>query len=630
MTMLQLAGPPAATAFRLEKLRAELRALASAVTDVAAHFEHFVHLERPLTEREDRVLRALLDYGGGAAAANGRPAKALRRAAARHDLVVGLEGHRYREDLLASGAQDRARPRLRARRALRAHGCRPAAHRAAAARSNDGDAAGGAAARRAAVRRACAAARAHRRRARGRACRARARQRRVRPRAVARRDRLSRGAVRGAEAQSDRRRAHDVRAGELGALPAQDLQRGLGHRRRACAEEPVRDDPQHARALAAKACCRRTRTTPPSSRARKLAGSGPMPRRTSTRTRKSRRISRSRSRRTTIRRRSRRIPGAATGSGGEIRDEGATGRGAKPKAGLVGFTVSHLELPGWRQPWERSSPGKPDRIASPLAIMLDGPIGAASFNNEFGRPNLAGYFRTSLIEANGVWRGYHKPIMIAGGLGNVRAMNVDEGHAGPRRQARRARRPGDADRARRRRGVVARQRRGRGRARLRLRAARQRRDAAARARGHRHVLGARRAQSDRRDSRHRRGRPFERRARDRRPQRLRRRDRPARHSERRARHEPDGALVQRIARALHADDRGRRLAALRGDLRARARAVRRHRRADGEPRARRARRDTRRHARCDADGSAVRQAAEDDAASRAHARSSPPSGGAIS
>ncbi len=124
-------------------------------------------------------------------------------------------------------------------------------------------------------------------------------------------------------------------------------------------------------------------------------------------------------------------PGAATGSGGEIRDEGATGRGAKPKAGLVGFTVSHLELPGWRQPWERTSPGKPDRIASPLAIMLDGPIGAASFNNEFGRPNLAGYFRTSLLEANGVWRGYHKPIMIAGGLGNVRAMNVEKGTPGP-------------------------------------------------------------------------------------------------------------------------------------------------------------------------------------------------------
>jgi phosphoribosylformylglycinamidine synthase len=125
------------------------------------------------------------------------------------------------------------------------------------------------------------------------------------------------------------------------------------------------------------------------------------------------------------------FPGAATGSGGEIRDEGATGRGAKPKAGLTGFTVSHLEVPGWRQPWERASPGRPERIAAPLSIMLEGPIGAASFNNEFGRPNLAGYFRTSLLEANGVWRGYHKPIMIAGGLGSISPANVEKAVPGP-------------------------------------------------------------------------------------------------------------------------------------------------------------------------------------------------------
>jgi phosphoribosylformylglycinamidine synthase len=125
------------------------------------------------------------------------------------------------------------------------------------------------------------------------------------------------------------------------------------------------------------------------------------------------------------------FPGAATGAGGEIRDEGATGRGAKPKAGLAGFTVSHLEIPGWRQPWESVSPGRPDRIASPLSIMLEGPIGAASFNNEFGRPNIAGYFRTVLLEADGVWRGYHKPIMIAGGLGNVRAVNVTKARPSP-------------------------------------------------------------------------------------------------------------------------------------------------------------------------------------------------------
>ena len=112
------------------------------------------------------------------------------------------------------------------------------------------------------------------------------------------------------------------------------------------------------------------------------------------------------------------FPGAATGSGGEIRDEGATGIGAKPKAGLTGFTVSHLRIPGLAQPWERDA-GKPERIASALQIMLDGPIGGASFNNEFGRPNLLGYFRTFEQEVAGEWRGYHKPIMIAGGVGNV-------------------------------------------------------------------------------------------------------------------------------------------------------------------------------------------------------------------
>ena len=114
------------------------------------------------------------------------------------------------------------------------------------------------------------------------------------------------------------------------------------------------------------------------------------------------------------------FPGAATGSGGEIRDEGATGRGAKPKAGLTGFTVSHLRLPALPQPWEAHY-GKPDRIASALDIMLEGPIGGASFNNEFGRPNLLGYFRTFEQEVAGEVRGYHKPIMIAGGVGNIRA-----------------------------------------------------------------------------------------------------------------------------------------------------------------------------------------------------------------
>ncbi|MBU6489771.1 MAG: phosphoribosylformylglycinamidine synthase, partial [Burkholderiales bacterium] len=128
--------------------------------------------------------------------------------------------------------------------------------------------------------------------------------------------------------------------------------------------------------------------------------------------------------------------GAATGAGGEIRDEGATGRGARPKAGLTGFTVSNLELPGALEPWENARDcaqplatrnpnethtpyGRPGRIASPLQIMIDGPLGGAAFNNEFGRPNLGGYFRVYEQTVGGQVRGYHKPIMIAGGIGNI-------------------------------------------------------------------------------------------------------------------------------------------------------------------------------------------------------------------
>jgi len=119
------------------------------------------------------------------------------------------------------------------------------------------------------------------------------------------------------------------------------------------------------------------------------------------------------------------FPGAATGSGGEIRDEGATGRGSKPKAGLSGYSVSNLRIPNLPRAWEGPEV-KPSRIASPLQIMLEGPIGGASFNNEFGRPNIAGYFRTyeqAISDPNDV-RGYHKPIMLAGGLGNIRDQHV--------------------------------------------------------------------------------------------------------------------------------------------------------------------------------------------------------------
>jgi phosphoribosylformylglycinamidine synthase len=123
------------------------------------------------------------------------------------------------------------------------------------------------------------------------------------------------------------------------------------------------------------------------------------------------------------------FPGAATGAGGEIRDEGATGIGAQPKAGLTGFSVSNLKIPGMRQPWEVEF-GKPDRIVSALDIMIAAPLGAAAFNNEFGRPNICGYFRVfeqlGVEAGREVVRGYHKPIMIAGGLGSVRRSNVEK------------------------------------------------------------------------------------------------------------------------------------------------------------------------------------------------------------
>ena len=121
--------------------------------------------------------------------------------------------------------------------------------------------------------------------------------------------------------------------------------------------------------------------------------------------------------------------GAATGSGGEIRDEGATGRGSKPKAGLVGFTVSNLNIPALPQPWEVAY-GKPARIVTALDIMLEGPLGGAAFNNEFGRPNILGYFRTfeqKVDSFNGEEvRGYHKPIMLAGGLGNIKKDHIQK------------------------------------------------------------------------------------------------------------------------------------------------------------------------------------------------------------
>lgn len=124
------------------------------------------------------------------------------------------------------------------------------------------------------------------------------------------------------------------------------------------------------------------------------------------------------------------FPGAGTGAGGEIRDEGAVGKGSKPKVGLTGFTVSNLQIPGYSQPWEQDY-GKPGRIVSALDIMLEGPIGGAAFNNEFGRPNICGYFRTFEQDFSGERRGYHKPIMLAGGYGNIKEEHIEQSEFSP-------------------------------------------------------------------------------------------------------------------------------------------------------------------------------------------------------
>ncbi|WP_045859081.1 phosphoribosylformylglycinamidine synthase [Teredinibacter purpureus] len=119
------------------------------------------------------------------------------------------------------------------------------------------------------------------------------------------------------------------------------------------------------------------------------------------------------------------FPGAGTGSGGEIRDEGAVGKGSKPKVGLTGFTVSNLQIPGYNLPWEEDY-GKPGRIVTALDIMNEGPLGGAAFNNEFGRPNICGYFRTYEDNFDGERRGYHKPIMLAGGYGNIKEEHIEQ------------------------------------------------------------------------------------------------------------------------------------------------------------------------------------------------------------
>ena len=256
--------------------------------------------------------------------------------------------------------------------------------------------------------------------------RARARRPRARPGALDRRDRLPAAKLPRARPQPDRRRADDVRAGQLRALPPQDLQRRVrsstASASRARCSQMIK---QHHRAEPGRRAQRLQRQRRGDRGQAPAARFFPDPSR--------RRLPRARTSRCTSLMKVEThnhptaispFPGAATGSGGEIRDEGATGRGGKPKAGLTGFSVSDLHLPGLPRPWERAG-AEPERIASALEIMLDGPLGGAAFNNEFGRPNLLGYFRSFELEVHGRGgrevRGYHKPIMIAGGLGNIRA-----------------------------------------------------------------------------------------------------------------------------------------------------------------------------------------------------------------
>jgi phosphoribosylformylglycinamidine synthase len=430
MTMLQLTGPPAATAFRLEKLRTELRALVPSIGDVAVYFEHYVHLAAPFGQEQHRVLAALLDYGGGSAERHGGwqrvyvvprlgtispwASKAtdiaklcslpLRRV--ERGRVIELDVRTVLTDaeraLIAPLLHDRMTETLLVERPTQ--DLLFAEHEPRLTRSVDVLAGGRAALERANAEFGLALSEdeidylAEQFQALGR-----------NPTDVE--------LMMFAQANSEHCRHKIFNAdwiidGERAPKSLFAMIRNTHVRAPSGVLSAYKDNA----AVVVGAESRWFWPEPASGVYGYVAEPVHLVMKVETHNHP-----------TAISP----FPGAATGAGGEIRDEGATGRGAKPKAGLVGFTVSHLEVPGWRQPWERALPGRPDRIVSPLAIMLEGPIGAASFNNEFGRPNLAGYFRTMLLEEGGAWRGYHKPIMIAGGLGNIRTSNVEKGVPGP-------------------------------------------------------------------------------------------------------------------------------------------------------------------------------------------------------
>ena len=300
---------------------------------------------------------------------------------------------------------------------------------------------------------------------------------RARPRAERGRDRVPRARLPRARARPDRRRAHHVRAGELGALPAQDLQRRLDHRRRAPAAVAVRHDPAHARGEPAGHGARLRRQRRDHRRARGARASFPTQNSVYEKTSEPTHI--------VIKCETHNHPTAISpfpGRGDRLgRRDPRRGRD-RPRRQAQGraWSASRCRTcasPAHAAAWEGDDPGKPGRIASALDIMLEGPIGAAAFNNEFGRPNLCGYFRTF---EHGENRGYHKPIMLAGGLGSLRARACAARSRHSRRQpADPARRPGPADRHGRRRRLVDGRRRQRRGPRLRLGAARQRRDRSA-------------------------------------------------------------------------------------------------------------------------------------------------------
>ena len=513
--LLTLRGRHALSPFRVAKLGAALAAARPdhAVASVVADYWHFVEIERELTSAEQATLERLLTYGARDAAAADGGELFVGRAPSRDR---SRRGRRRRPTSRAIAVSPRSLriergvgfPRGNARRGT---ACRGGARGAAAAAARPDDRGGAAApggragAVRAfpahAARHDCASRRKAPRRSRARTPRWGSRWRPTRSTISSRasggmgRDPTDVELMMFAQANSEHCRHKIFNA------------RWIDRRRRAGAQ-PVRDDPPHARDEPARhggRLRRQRRGHGRRDRAPLLSGCRMAAMRRMRRATHILMKVETHNHPTAIAP----FPGAATGSGGEIRDEGATGRGAKPKAGLTGFTVSHLRLPALPQPWE-SRDGKPDRIASALDIMLEGPIGGASFNNEFGRPNLLGYFRTFEQEVAGEVRGYHKPIMIAGGVGNIRADHPRKAPHSRGCAADPARRAGHADRPGRRRRVVD----GDGyqcrRSRFRFGAARQRGNAAPRAGGDRPLLAAGRGQSDPVDPRRRCRRPVER------------------------------------------------------------------------------------------------------------------------